>query len=1051
MKRLAADAGFADLDLGELLQGVEAGFVKPTAPSGRRARRRAATKARLGEAGLVAALLAIEGCKTLGDRNPDIVGPGGEAPAPPPAPPPPAPPPPAPPPPTEPFAVAEDSMTEIPVQTLLESAPGAQSIVEILGAEHGAAMLHGSVVHFTPAAGYTGPASIRFSYRDGDGVLHEARFDLLVDNEAAGVAEPPPAEGGHDDEGHEHGGGGSSEPPHPDDPAKQAEHMALMELVPVGEATHVAVKSGSWFDPATWASGEVPGDGAKVLIPEGMTVVYDGESPASIFTVRVDGALDFATDRDTFLEVDTLVVTGTGALTIGTADNPVAPHVQAVISIADNGPIDVAWDPMLLSRGLISHGAVEIHGAQKDTFLRLAVDPMKGDTALVLEAPPEGWRVGDKLVLTGTHLTPHGKAAYGEPYPGDTEDEELVIVAIDGNTVHVDRPLQYDHEGARDDLKAYVANYTRNIRIETENAETTPVHQRGHVMFMHSDDIDVRYAEFYELGRTDKSQRAVEAGDLAAVEPDSNVKGRYSLHIHRAGTSDLEDPAMIVGNAVWGSPGWGYVHHDSNAILADNAAYDVFGAAFVAELGTETGRWVHNIAIKSIGLNRGDKDGEDVLAFDLGRSGDGFWLQGRLVEVVDNVAAGMPGGKGFIFHHRAPPEYMHVLDPSTAAQDDKLRYLDVVNVNDANIAQFQGNEAFAVSGGLKVLKLHPQQHHDVRSVIEDFTAWEVANGLSIEYTSRYTFIDLDLVATTAENFSVKPWTIGVAYGRNLFDTVIDGANVDGFVTGVQILNDATNDAIPIEEFGYFFIDVNVTNWSHADFDSYYGDPSAHHFLSRDDIVARTPSYDSVFLDSIHQGPSHNDKPLELVGVKTDSLGETPTSFIWDPTKIGYIQLRGAIEQNGYWLTPDGRRVTLIEEFVADRLTGEIQKVGIFFELPYSLDPQDPFYGKRFRTQIEYNGVLDLDSDAPVGVADKATAKAGSFVVIDVLANDFDPDGDEISLDGFEAGRGHIVATEDGKILYYADPHFEGEDTFYYWVEDEHGNFTKTQVTVTVEA
>ncbi|MBB5517852.1 Ig-like domain-containing protein [Amphiplicatus metriothermophilus] len=1015
-------------------------------------------KSRIGEAGLVAALLAIQGCKTLGDRDPDMVGPGGGEPPPPPPPPPPSS--------GEGYPVAEGSTTEIPVAELLAAAPGAAEIVEILSVENGTTMLHGSVVHFTPAPGYSGPANIAFSYRDQDGVLREARFEILVDNEAAGVAEPGGEghdgdghdghddhdEGGQGDDGHDHHGSGDDGHghPHPDDPAKQAEHIALLNLVPAEEATHTAIKSGSWFDPATWANGEIPGDGAKVVIPAGVTVSYDGESPASIFTIRVDGELDFATDRDTFLEVDTLVVAPSGTLRIGTTENPVAPDVQAVISIADNGPIDVAWDPMLLSRGLISHGAVEIHGAQKDAFVRLAVDPMKGDTALVLESPPEGWRVGDKLVLTGTHLTPHGEAEYGEPYPGDTEDEELVIVAIDGNTVHVDRPLQYNHEGARDDLKAYVANYTRNIRVETENADGLPAHQRGHVMFMHSDDIDVRYAEFYELGRTDKAHRATEAGELDAIAPDSNVKGRYPLHIHRAGTGDLEDPAMIVGNAVWGSPGWGFVHHDSNAILADNAAYDVFGAAFVAELGTETGRWVHNIAIKSIGLNRGDKDGEDVLAFDLGRTGDGFWLQGRLVEVVDNVAAGMPGGKGFIFHHRAPPDFIHTLDPSAAPQDDKLRYLDVTDVNKANITQFSGNEVIAARGGLKVVKLHPQQHHDARSVIEDFTAWEVANGLSIEYTSRYTFIDLDFVATAAENFSVKPWTIGVAYGRNLFDMVVDGANIEGFVTGVQILNDATNDAIPIEDFGYFFIDVNVTNWKHADFNAHFGEVSAHHFLNRGDIIERSASYDSIFLDSIHQGPSHNDKPLELVGVKTDSLGEIATSFIWDPTKIGYLQLRGAIEQNGYWLTEDGRRVTLVEEFVADRLTGELQKVGIFFELPYSLDPYDPFYGKRFRTDIEYNGVLDLDSAAPVGVADQASVKAGSFVVIDVLANDFDPDGDEISLDGFEAGRGHIVATEDGKILYYADPHFEGEDTFYYWAEDEHGNFTKTPVTVTVE-
>ena len=33
------------------------------------------------------------------------------------------------------------------------------------------------------------------------------------------------------------------------------------------------------------------------------------------------------------------------------------------IVIANNGDIDVSWDPTLVSRGVISHGAVEIHGA----------------------------------------------------------------------------------------------------------------------------------------------------------------------------------------------------------------------------------------------------------------------------------------------------------------------------------------------------------------------------------------------------------------------------------------------------------------------------------------------------------------------------------------------------------------------------------------------------------------------------------------------------------------------------------------------------------------
>ena len=47
-----------------------------------------------------------------------------------------------------------------------------------------------------------------------------------------------------------------------DNPAMQAEHLALMDLAPLADATHVAVKDGSWFDPATWANGEAPGDGA---------------------------------------------------------------------------------------------------------------------------------------------------------------------------------------------------------------------------------------------------------------------------------------------------------------------------------------------------------------------------------------------------------------------------------------------------------------------------------------------------------------------------------------------------------------------------------------------------------------------------------------------------------------------------------------------------------------------------------------------------------------------------------------------------------------------
>ena len=94
-----------------------------------------------------------------------------------------------------------------------------------------------------------------------------------------------------------------------------------------------------------------------------------------------------------------------------------------------------------------------------------------------------------------------------------------------------------------------------NVIVETENGDDLPPHQRGHTMFMHSNDVDIRYAAFNELGRTDKSVRSVDA-DPEGLSADASVKGRYAFHLHRTGVDDQDDPAIAIGNTVWGSPGW---------------------------------------------------------------------------------------------------------------------------------------------------------------------------------------------------------------------------------------------------------------------------------------------------------------------------------------------------------------------------------------------------------------------------------------------------------------------------------------------------------------
>lgn len=1015
---------------------------------GPRARKRQA-RAKIANAGLVASLLAAEGCKTVGKKdlpidgggngngNGGAGGNGGGAsggngantgrPAPEPV-----------------DLAAQDDMFHTDMNTPLSITAsqlqandvhdnsGALQIVRVFDVAHGTVHFMNGVAHFTPESGFMGMASFKYEVRDAHGDLSVATVEVHVGDDMGGET------GG----GHDHGGGGDTGGHvHPDDPSKAAEHMAVLDLVPVSEATHVAIKNGSWFDPSTWASGEVPGEGAKVVIPEGMMVMYDGESSASLFTVRVDGMLHFASDKNTFMEVDTMVVTPSGHLSIGTIENPVAANVQTVIQFADNGPIDVAWDPMLLSRGLVSHGSVDIHGAYKDAFLKTAIDPMAGDTSMTLEAAPEGWQVGDRIVLTGTHLTDLQRDANGNPTAEHlTEDEELVITGIVGNVVYFDRPLLFDHDAPAADLHAYVANYSRNVQFTSENADSLPVFQRGHVMFMHSDDIDVRYAEFTDLGRTDKSERAFDVADLETVSYDSNVKARYPLHIHRAGVDDLENPAMLVGNAVWGSPGWGVVHHDSNAILADNAVYNAFGAAFVAETGNETGRWAHNIAIKSIGVTGIDKmnnpkTGEDVEAFDLGRTGAGFWFQSRIVDAVDNVAAGIPSGQAYVYFTRGSNEDVIKVLSKNLPQDEALGYLNDGFAFQPSISQFTDNEALASNVGFMVVKQSPLQGHDIHSVIDNFTAWDVLYGIHLSYTAHYVIKDARLYGTDlfTEGY-------GINTGSNTLDLTVNGAEIDGFEFGV-FLERTIFDSSWEGKLDYNFIDVNISG-ARVDYhnlqpeDRFFSGSSLSYKLSFESELGDFPEFDTG--DTWY---------MVLPGHKTDTLGEQDVHafeshiFTWDG-------IRASIAEEGYWTLPDGRVVAVFERYFADRTTGELIKVPTFVGIGTDVSFAERYVGDG----PGYRGVLDIDSNAPVAGDDAVTVQSGGSVLIDVLANDYDPDGDAIELDGLvHPEHGEVYAQENGTVLYVPDPNYVGTDEFWYWVQDENDIFTKAHVQVTVEA
>ncbi|NRD22525.1 tandem-95 repeat protein [Winogradskyella litoriviva] len=94
-----------------------------------------------------------------------------------------------------------------------------------------------------------------------------------------------------------------------------------------------------------------------------------------------------------------------------------------------------------------------------------------------------------------------------------------------------------------------------------------------------------------------------------------------------------------------------------------------------------------------------------------------------------------------------------------------------------------------------------------------------------------------------------------------------------------------------------------------------------------------------------------------------------------------------------------------------------------------------------------------ENEAPIANADTATTPEGTPINIVILANDFDPDADPITITATtDPANGTITLNPDGTITYTPDAGFIGEDTFTYTICDD-GNpqlCDTATVTVTVQ-
>ena len=542
----------------------------------------------------------------------------------------------------------------------------------------------------------------------------------------------------------------------------------------------LSVANGNWSDPSTWSSKRVPAASDRVVIAH--AVFYDVMSDTTIACIDVRGHLAFRTNTNTRLKTNNIMVQDSGYLEIGSVSNPIRAGVTAEVIIADQ-KIDRKIDPAELGAGIESLGKITMHGAAKlPAFIRLQEDAVAGQTALVTELAVTSWQAGDQIAIPDTRQLRDNER--GDNY--QPQDERLEIAAVNGNQITLTTPLKFAHKGARDadgkpEFLPHIGNLTRNVVIRSEN----PAGTRGHMIFMARADVDLRYVEVREMGRTrlgvlDNTEFAAQ-GNLQKLG--TNQIGRYAIHFHHD-FGPTQTPTngyqfTLVGNVVDSAPKWGVTVHNSHfGLIQDNVVYNTHGAGIVTEDGTETGNlFDHNFALRSGGS--GDfapRSGYSGPGPDPGGEGAGFWFRGSNNFIRNNVAAnadtfGFGLAAGALGNVRVP-----LFRGADTSKDSETKALDTT---DAALLEFTGNEAYgAVQTGLAV---------GWNGEVRDFRVWNTSrHGITATPTDRLVVDGLTARGDQSILSDEFAGSTGVWVGNYISkNIVIRNADVQGMRLGVQ--------------------------------------------------------------------------------------------------------------------------------------------------------------------------------------------------------------------------------------------------------------------------
>jgi len=437
-------------------------------------------------------------------------------------------------------------------------------------------------------------------------------------------------------------------------------------------------------------------------------------------------------------------------------------------------------------------GRMDLHGQPlSHSWVKLGASAKPDDNTVSLAEAVSGWKVGDRIIITGTQTHGNAKTA--------SLTEERTITALEGTKVTLGKPLTMNHL-ADGDYRAEVANLSRNVVVESADPDGV----RGHTMYHKQSAGSLSYAEFRHLGKKD-------------------ILGKYAIHFHLC--RDTMRGSFVVGCSVWDSQNrWVTIHGTDYLVVRDNVGYKSVGHGYFLEDGTE----VYNVLDRNlaVGAVRGKKLPKQALPFD-GNEGAGFWWTCSLNTFTRNVAAEC-GNYGF--RYEATPTSALKLtfpihQPDGTRKDIDPRTLPFVRFEDNEVHSSHG--LYGVNLGEGVNRVGPDARHafvvrnlkiwDVHYgfrpqvpnlVVENLTIHKVAYGVYHPNYDGHFYKNVVISQTNTEPFNRGHDDLSVQYGL----LVVDGLTFDGCRSGGMPLIQISDDN-PTGKAETHMRNVKTVNWA----------------------------------------------------------------------------------------------------------------------------------------------------------------------------------------------------------------------------------------------